>query len=106
MQMSVTGLAVTILIIFLGIYDLVVVLLNKDTAHSVSDYLIKAGWKRPMITATFAFVLGHLYGNMVPAECPPPSANILAPNFWMGMFFVMLGAYVVLWANSKPGAPK
>lgn len=109
MQMSVTGLVVTVLIIILGIYDLVAVvygyLTGKTTTTSVSNFLIKAGFTSPMVICAFSYVLGHLYGVMYPAECPPPSANILAPNFWMGMTFVLLGALVVLWRkkNEKSG---
>lgn len=99
--MSITGLVVTIVIIVLGIYDLAAVVYGywtgKTTTTSVSNFLIKAGMQSPMIVGAFFFVLGHLYGDMTPAECPPPSANILAPNFWMISSGLLVFAYVILW---------
>ncbi len=101
MQMSITGLVLTILIIVLGIFDLVLVLIQRDSTRSVSDYLVRAGFKRPMVIASFSYVLGHLWGGMYPEQCPPPSANILAPNFWMWSFILLAVAYVVLWRKDK-----
>jgi len=63
MKMSLTGLILTIGIIVLGIYDLVVVLLN-GTGSSVSDFLIRAGFKSPVLVFAFGFVCGHLFGYM------------------------------------------
>ena len=94
--MSITGLVVTILIIILGIYDLVVVL-RGGVASSVSRFLIDSGIKAPFVAFTFGFVSGHLFGVVYPDHCPPPSANILAPNFWMLSTGVTVAAYVVLW---------
>jgi len=99
--MSTTGLVVTILVIILGIYDLCCVvyglITKKSTTFSVSAFLIKAGVTSVFVGFAFGFVDGHLFGYMYPAECPPPSANILAPNFWMVFSFMMIAAYVVLW---------
>lgn len=96
MQMSTTGLVVFILILTLAIYDLACVLF-KGTGSSVSDFLVKAGVKAPMVTLGFGATVGHLFGAMYPEACPPPSANILAPNFWMLSTVTIAVAYVVLW---------
>lgn len=61
--MSTTGLVVTIAVIALGIYDLIVVLFT-GTGSSISDYLIRAGFKAPVIVFAFGFVCGHLFGYM------------------------------------------
>lgn len=63
MTMSITGLVVTIAIITLGIYDLVVVLFT-GTGSSISDFMIRSGFKAPMIVFTVGFVCGHLFGYM------------------------------------------
>lgn len=63
MTMSTTGLVVTIAIIALGIYDLVVVLFT-GTGSSISDFMIRSGFKAPMIVFTVGFVCGHLFGYM------------------------------------------
>lgn len=63
MTMSTTGLVVTIAIIALGIYDLVVVLFS-GTGSSISDFMIRSGFKAPMIVFTVGFVCGHLFGYM------------------------------------------
>lgn len=63
MTMSRTGLVITIAVIALGTYDLVVVLFT-GTGSSISDWLIKAGFKAPVIVFAFGFVCGHLFGYM------------------------------------------
>lgn len=63
MTMSTTGLVVTIAIIALGIYDLVVVLFT-GTGSSISDFMIRSGFKAPMIVFTVGFVCGHLFSYM------------------------------------------
>lgn len=100
MQMSITGLIVTILIIILGIVDLVLVLLNSERG-SVSNWLIRAGLQRPFVATAFGFVLGHLFGTMYPEHCAPPSANILAPNFWMLAWATTAAAYFFLWRSTN-----
>lgn len=100
MQMSTTGLVVFILILVLAIYDLACVLF-KGTGSSVSDFLIKAGIKAPMVTLGFGATVGHLFGAMYPEHCAPPSANILAPNFWMLAWATTAAAYFFLWRSTN-----
>lgn len=75
MTMSTTGLVITIAVICIGIYDLVCVL-RKGTGSSVSDWLIKAGFKSPIIVFTFGFVCGHLFGYMQLEAQPCVEAKI------------------------------
>lgn len=63
MTMSTTGLVITIAIVALGIYDLVVVLFT-GTGSSISDFMIRSGFKAPMIVFTVGFVCGHLFAYM------------------------------------------
>jgi len=63
MRMPLSGLVVTILIIILGIYDLVVVLVSGTTS-SVSDFLVRSGFKAPVFVFGVGFVCGHLFGYM------------------------------------------
>lgn len=86
-DMSTIGLIVTILIIVLGILDLVVVVW-KGTGSSVSDFLIRAGLTSPMITFTFGFVCGHLFGRMTPVGVSPTD------NIWYVVIAVLFGAGV------------
>jgi hypothetical protein len=65
--MSRTGLIITIGVIVLGIYDLVVVLFT-GTGSSISQYLVNAGFRSPVIVFAFGFVAGHLFGNMHPND--------------------------------------
>lgn len=106
--MSITGLLVTILVIVAGIYDLGVVVYGywtgKSTTTSVSNFLIKAGLKSPFLVFSFGFVFGHLFGVMYPETCPPPSANILAPNFWMGLSATWFVAWCILWRKNESDA--
>lgn len=63
MRMSTAGLITTIIIIILGIVDLCCVLFT-GTPSSVSDFLIRAGFKAPMVVFAFGFISGHLFGYM------------------------------------------
>lgn len=63
MTMPTAGLVTTIGIIVLGIYDLVTVLFS-GTGSSVSNFLIQAGFKAPLMVFAFGFVCGHLFGYM------------------------------------------
>lgn len=103
MQMSWTGLIVTIAAITVTLYDAVTVVIGiikgKPTSATVSTYLIKAGIKAPAVSCGIGYVCGHLFGYMYPEACPPPSANILAPNFWMGMTGLTVVAYAILWRS-------
>lgn len=96
MQMSITGLVVTIFVIVLGIYDLILVV-SKSEKASVSNFLIRANLARPFIATAFGFVLGHLFGVMYPEACPPVTASILAPNFYMITTGVLAVSYFFLW---------
>lgn len=63
MRMSLAGLITTIGIIILGITDLCFVLFT-GTPSTVSDFLIRSGFKAPMVVFAFGFVAGHLFGYM------------------------------------------
>lgn len=67
MNMSITGLIITIGIIVLGIFDLCMVVFH-GTGSSISDFLIKAGFKSPVMVFAFGFVSGHLFANMWPSK--------------------------------------
>jgi hypothetical protein len=88
MDMPLTGLVVTILMIVLGIYDLAVVVF-KGTGSSVSDFLIRTGLKAPFVVFVFGFVAGHLFGRMTPSGVTP------VDNWWYliscGVFGVFVG---------------
>lgn len=78
MWMPTAGLTVTIAIIVCGIVDLVHVLVS-GTGTSISDFLIKSGFKDPVIIFTFGFVMGHLFGGMRPKEIDD-KGNFVEPN--------------------------
>lgn len=63
LTMPTAGLVTTILIIVLGIYDLICVLIS-GTGSSVSNFLIQAGFKAPVVVFAVGFVCGHLFGYM------------------------------------------
>lgn len=63
MTMSLAGLITTIGIITLGIVDLCFVLF-KGTGSSVSNFMIQAGFKSPMLVFAIGFICGHLFGYM------------------------------------------
>lgn len=63
MTMSKAGLITTIGVITLGIVDLVFVLFT-GTGSSVSNFMILAGFKAPMIVFCLGYVAGHLTGYM------------------------------------------
>ncbi len=64
-MMTTTGLVIAIAITCLGIYDLYCVLI-KGTGSSISNWLINAGFKSPVIVFVFGFLAGHLFGYMSP----------------------------------------
>ena len=63
MTMSLASLVTTIGIITLGIIDLCFVVFG-GTGSSISNFLIQAGFKAPMVVFAFGFVAGHLFGYM------------------------------------------
>lgn len=67
MTMHPAALAVTIAVIGLGIYDLIMVAFF-GAGSSVSDFLINAGFKDPVIVFAFGFIAGHLFGYMRPEK--------------------------------------
>lgn len=69
LTMPLAGLLTTIFIIVFGIVDLCLVLF-KGTGSSVSNFLILAGFKSPVVVFSFGFVAGHLFGYMtlLPSE--------------------------------------
>jgi len=66
LSMRKTGLVLTTAIIFLGIYDLVAVLVNPDTSTSISAYLVNVGFNRPFVVFTLGYISGHLTGYLKP----------------------------------------
>jgi len=72
--MSTTGIIVTGCFIFLGIYDLIVVM-RSGVSCSVSRFLQRSALKSPLVTFAFGFVAGHLFGYMAP-ECEPCKIKI------------------------------
>lgn len=63
LTMSTAGLVVTILVTVAGIFDLYFVLF-KGTGSSISNFMINAGFKSPVIVFAIAFLCGHLFGYM------------------------------------------
>lgn len=61
--MPLAGLITTIGIIVLGIVDLCFVLFG-GTGSSISNFLVDAGFKAPVMVFAFGFVCGHLFGGM------------------------------------------
>ncbi len=72
LRMTITALIVTSTIIFLGIYDLVVVVIGmvtgKSTSYSVSHFLVNIGFTSPMVVFTIGYICGHLTGYMKPVK--------------------------------------
>lgn len=92
--MPLTGLVVTIVVICLGIYDLIMVVW-KGTGSSVSDFLIRAGYRATAVHFAFAFVMGHLFGKMTPVGTTPTD------NIWgyisAGIFGLGVGYAICFW---------
>ena len=65
--MPVAGLVVTIAFTSLGIFDLWKVLIT-GTGSSISNFLINAGVRDPVIVGAAMFLMGHLWGGMHPAQ--------------------------------------
>lgn len=63
MTMSWAGVALTATIIFLGILDLCFVLFT-GAPSTISDFLIRCGFKAPMVVFAFGYISGHLFGAM------------------------------------------
>ncbi len=63
LTMNKGGLALTIAVIGLGIYDLIAVLVN-GVGSSVSNFLVGHGFHAPLMVFAFGFVAGHLFGDM------------------------------------------
>lgn len=66
--MNTAGLVVFIAVLGLAIYDLIVVL-RKGTGSSVSQFLIRAGFKSPLVVSAFAMSFGHLFLVMWDTDC-------------------------------------
>lgn len=64
--MSRTAILVTGAVITLGIYDLVIVATN-GVNQSISRFLQDTAFGSPLITFTFGFVAGHVFGYMKPS---------------------------------------
>jgi hypothetical protein len=60
-----TALLVTTLVIILGIYDLVTVVVG-GVDESVSRFLQRTAFGSPLISFTFGFICGHIFGYMKP----------------------------------------
>lgn len=98
--MGIAGLCVTVAVIALGVIDLALVIYGyvnqKTTESTISNFLIQLGFRSPFTVFVFGYVAGHLFGYMYPASCPPVTANIFAPNFWMILFFTTVAALIVV----------
>jgi len=64
--MKLTAVVVTGLIIFLGVYDLVVVTADLGIENSVSRFMQDSALEHPMVCFAVAFVCGHIFGYMKP----------------------------------------
>jgi hypothetical protein len=64
--MSLTALIVTGAIIFLGIYDLVVVTFNLGIGSSISRFMQRTALRHPAVSFSVGFVCGHIFGYMAP----------------------------------------
>lgn len=65
--MTKTALVVTIAVITLGIYDLVVVVFFGGVEQSISRFLQDTAFEAPVVTFTFGFICGHVFGYMKPS---------------------------------------
>ena len=72
--MTRTALVVTTLVIVAGIYDLVVVA-RSGTEASVSRFLQDTAFGSPLVTFTFGFIAGHLFGYLRPTVMPRHPEN-------------------------------
>lgn len=63
MTMPLAGLLVTIAVIILGIVDLCFVLFS-GTPSSISNFMIRMGFKAPAVVFAFGYVCGHIWGGM------------------------------------------
>jgi ABC-type Fe3+ transport system permease subunit len=70
--MSLAGLITTIAVTVLGIVDLWFVVIG-GTGSSISNFLINAGFKSPMLVFALGYLGGHLCGYMTPV--PNPASN-------------------------------
>lgn len=65
--MPLAGLITTIGVIVLGIFDLACVCFG-GTGSSISNFLLTAGFKSPVMVFAFGFTCGHLFGYMTPDQ--------------------------------------
>lgn len=65
--MSMAGLVTTILITIAGVVDLYFVLIS-GTGSSISNFMINAGFKSPMVVFALGYLAGHLTGYMYPKD--------------------------------------
>jgi hypothetical protein len=65
--MSTTGMIVTGVFIFLGIYDMCVVL-KSGSGSSISRFLQRTALRAPIVAFALGFAAGHILGYM-PPEC-------------------------------------
>lgn len=63
-EMSRTGLVTTIAVIALMVYDLAVVLFS-GTGSSISNFLINAGVRSPVICFGLGWIMCHLLGGQM-----------------------------------------
>lgn len=91
--MSATGIVVTALIIFLGCWDLIMVL-RKGVSSSVSRFLQNAGFRSPVIIFAFAYIVFHLFGQMEPVPQPCIEGPVVVKSD------PTLGGEIDLWVKS------
>lgn len=73
--MTMTAMVITGVVIFLGIFDLVVVLRSGE-GSSVSRTMQRAGLKSPAVVFTIGFICGHIFGYMPPEIEPVPTVPV------------------------------
>ena len=99
MNMPDAGLALCILFTALMLYDLWLVKF-KGTGSSVSNFLIRSGFKSPVIVGGIMFLAGHLFGGMYLNADPKwytPGYNIAFSIYLLAFgLIVFAGARVCL----------
>lgn len=61
--MSVTGLLITSIMVFIGLYDAVVVM-RRGVGCSVSRWAQRTGYSSPIFVLMIGYLLGHFFGAM------------------------------------------
>jgi hypothetical protein len=62
--MNTMELLITIVVITIGAVDFVIVLLNRGADNTLSALLRKTPLRHPLISFTFGYICGHVFGYM------------------------------------------